>query len=342
MRSKKTGLHPFLILLAVALVSVLFVVSCGDDEATAVPRAADTGAAEAAAASAAASQAAKAAETAAMAAEEAVAQAAELAAAAQTAGTGESEAVEAALAAAAQAVAAAQAAAAQAATEFDALRDFTAAAIELSEEAAAQAAAAQAAAAAAEGAPKYGGTLRVGSIADSASLDPAIGIATPDVLIHQQVYDNLLMIQPDLSVKPELATSWEPNADNSSYTFNLRKGVKFHHGKDFKAEDVVFTFNRLLDPVIDSPVRATLEVIDEMVIIDDYTVRFDLVAPNSFFPTYLSVYQARILPARRGSRAADPGGVRHGALHPRRVPAGGTRDDGAVRRLLGGGQALPG
>ena len=105
------------------------------------------------------------------------------------------------------------------------------------------------------------------------------------------------MIQADLSVKPELAVSWEPNDDFTSYVFNLRKGVKFHHGKEFKAEDVVYTVNRWVDPVIDSSIKSTFDVITKMTIIDDYTLRFDLDAPNSFFPTYLSIFQARILPS---------------------------------------------
>ena len=273
MRSKKTSLHPLLILLAVALVSVLFVVSCGDGAtATAVPRVADEtdAAAEAAALAAAAeaadeaqaaeaaAKAAKAAETAAMAAEEAAA--AEAAKAAETA-----------------AMAAEEAAAAEAA----------------------EAAAAQAAelAAARAGAPKYGGTLRVAAIADSFTLDPALFWSVADIVIHQSLYDNLLMIQPDLSVKPELATSWEANDDNSSYTFQLRRGVKFHHGKDFKAEDVLFSFNRLLDPVVDSGGRTLFRDIEDIVALDDYTVRFDLEGPNAFFVEYLSMEIARILPA---------------------------------------------
>ena len=145
--------------------------------------------------------------------------------------------------------------------------------------------------------PKYGGTLRFATNADHFNLDPAKNLGVIDILVMQHVYDNLLMIQPDLSWKPELATSWEANDDFSSYTFHLRKGVKFHHGKDFKAEDVVFTFNRLLDPELDSPIRPTLEVIEEIVILDDYTVRFDLVGSNAFFPTYMSAVQGRILPA---------------------------------------------
>ena len=113
MRYKPATTHPILVLLAVALVSVLFVVACGDDEAPAASE--GTWAVESAAVVAAAAQASKAAETAAMAAEEAAAQAAELSAAAQAAGIEGSEAVQAAQAAAAQAAAAAEAAAAQAA-----------------------------------------------------------------------------------------------------------------------------------------------------------------------------------------------------------------------------------
>ena len=147
------------------------------------------------------------------------------------------------------------------------------------------------------GEPKYGGTLVFALPPNSISLDPPFQLGDPDVFITQATYDNLLMIQPDLSTKPELATSWEPNDDLSSYTFHLRQGVKFHHGKEFKAEDVAFTFKRLLDPVLDSPARSIFEVIKDIVVLDDHTVRFDLVAPNGFFPESLSIFQARILPA---------------------------------------------
>ena len=231
MRSKAASLHPLLIILAVALVSVLFVVSCGSSaDPTAVPTAADDSGAAAAEAAAAAA-----------------------------AGAAEAAAVE-------------------------------AAAAELAELAAAEAAA---------GTPKFGGKLKVAMYANHLTLDPPMtGLSITDIFVTQGAYDNLLMIQPDLSVKPELATSWEPNANLTSYTFHLRKGVTFHHGKEFKAEDVVFTFERLLDPTIDSPARSTYEpVIDEIVALDDYTVRFDLKGPNAFFLDTISIYQARILPS---------------------------------------------
>ena len=144
---------------------------------------------------------------------------------------------------------------------------------------------------------QYGGTLTVTTFGTHTTLDPPFQVTQSDIIVTQHTYDNLVMIQPDLSLKPMLATSWEPNDDLTSYTFNLRKGVKFHHGKDFKAEDVVSTFQRLLDPELDSPARSSLSVIKDMVILDDYTVRFDLDAPNAFFVEALSLYQGRIVPS---------------------------------------------
>ena len=48
------------------------------------------------------------------------------------------------------------------------------------------------------------------------------------------------------SIQPSLAESWEISPDGTEYTFHLRQGVKFHNGNDFTAEDVVYTFNRML------------------------------------------------------------------------------------------------
>jgi peptide/nickel transport system substrate-binding protein len=150
----------------------------------------------------------------------------------------------------------------------------------------------------APGEPKRGGTLTMAMYTEHTTLDPpVVGLSVMDIAITQATYDNLLMIQPDLTVKPELATHWEANDDLTSYTFYLREGVKFHHGKDFKAEDVVSTFARIQDPVLDVPIRTTFEVVTDVVALDDYTVRFDLVGSNSFFPDSLSIYQVRIIPS---------------------------------------------
>ncbi len=152
---------------------------------------------------------------------------------------------------------------------------------------------------------RYGGNLRAAHLSDTSTLDPALTLSLSDQVINQSAYDNLVLRMPDLSLRPMLAVSWEANADLTSYTFKLREGVKFHHGKEFKAEDVVYTFKRLLDPETGSPGAASLGFLDDIVAVDDYTVRFDLSAPSVTLPDTLSIYQAKIVPSDiDGSRLA--------------------------------------
>jgi peptide/nickel transport system substrate-binding protein len=131
----------------------------------------------------------------------------------------------------------------------------------------------------------------------SSSLDPPLLLGEFTLPITMQVYESLVKVTEDLELEGRLATSWEANDDLTSYTFHLREGVTFHHGKEFKAEDVIYSFNRLLDPEIDSPARSTLAVIENMVEVDDHTVRFELASGNAFFPEVLSIYQAKIHPS---------------------------------------------
>ncbi len=71
-----------------------------------------------------------------------------------------------------------------------------------------------------------------------------------DYTMPQNIYDRLLDIEVDdagvSKIVPSLAEDWDISGDGLEYTFHLRQGVKFHNGNDFTAEDVVYTFNRLL------------------------------------------------------------------------------------------------
>lgn len=148
-----------------------------------------------------------------------------------------------------------------------------------------------------DGQPKSGGTLRIGLTPNTYTLDPAFMINTEDYLATQCAYDNLIMRQPDLTLKPMLATSWSPNADLTEWTLKLRPGVKFHHGKEFSAEDVVYTYKRVLDPATGSPGRAAIDFIKDVVQVDDLTVRFVLSEPNSFLPDAMTTVHMRIVPS---------------------------------------------
>ena len=142
-----------------------------------------------------------------------------------------------------------------------------------------------------------GGTLRIGTTADTKTLDPALLLTNPDIWVTEAVYDNLVTHDYDMNVKAVLAESWEPNEDLTSYTFQLRRGVKFHNGKEFTAEDVVYSIKRLIDPEVGSPAKSSLDFIVDVVALDDYTVRFDMEESNAFLPDALCLYQGRIIPS---------------------------------------------
>ena len=143
---------------------------------------------------------------------------------------------------------------------------------------------------------KYGGTLRVAGPPTHTTFDPHIVCCTMDWEVSFAVYNALVRRMHDGSYKPDLAVSWEANDDVTQWTFKLRQGVKFHNGKDFTAEDVVFNFKRLIDPEVGSPILGQLDFIEDIVALDDYTVRFDLSRPNAFFLEPLTVVQANIIP----------------------------------------------
>lgn len=87
-----------------------------------------------------------------------------------------------------------------------------------------------------------------------------------------------------LKMEPCLAESWEISPDQLTYTFHLRHGVKWHDGEPFTAEDVKYTFDKLMDPKVDAAeVRSYFLNIKSCDILDPYTVRFT--ATERYFKT---------------------------------------------------------
>ncbi len=102
-------------------------------------------------------------------------------------------------------------------------------------------------AAAAEGDPVMGGILRV-SMAVQEMADPALFDWVEKSNQARHIVEYLTYTGPDNITRPYLAESWEPSDDLKTWTFRLRKGVKWNNGDDFTADDVVFNFKRWLDP----------------------------------------------------------------------------------------------
>ena len=148
--------------------------------------------------------------------------------------------------------------------------------------------------------PKKGGTLRMG-LAGANTSDSWDGRTHSDsfmiMMAHGCVFDCLTEIAADGSLKGELAESWEASADAKTWTFNLRKGVKFHNGKDFGADDVIASLNMHTTEGAKSAAKPIVSAITEMKKMNDHQVVMTLAAGNADFPYLLSDYHILMYPA---------------------------------------------
>lgn len=128
------------------------------------------------------------------------------------------------------------------------------------------------------------GELRIGMQYDLGNLDPQVLTSVTDKQMTVNLYDGLVQYKlGTVEVEPDLAEKWTPSADGKTWTFNLRKGVKFHSGYgELKASDVKFTFDRLQDPALKSPNASLLKGV-KVEIVDDYTVKFALEKADAAF-----------------------------------------------------------
>ena len=96
-------------------------------------------------------------------------------------------------------------------------------------------------------APKQGGTLVFGRGGDSVGLDPAYETDGNSFMVCDNVFEALVAYADEsTSLEPGLAKSWDIAADGKTYTFHLRKGVRFHDGTPFNADAVVFSIGRMM------------------------------------------------------------------------------------------------
>ena len=143
------------------------------------------------------------------------------------------------------------------------------------------------------------GTIRVALGTTLNNLDPAKQTIGDEYIYTHLVFNGLSRIEPDMTVKPDLAESWAASDDLKTWTFKLRSGVRFHHGKAFGADDVVATVKRILDPATGSRGRSNLTMIESVEASDPMTVVFKLNAAYAGFADIFADRQLRILAADR-------------------------------------------
>lgn len=167
---------------------------------------------------------------------------------------------------------------------------------------------------AASGAARTGGVLRVAvPIAGATeSIDP-LKTFTGQTLSFV-LWDRLTWVDAEQRVVPELATKWSSNPELTEWTFKLRPGVTFHDGRPFGAKDVVYTFERMLDPEIASQALATFAPLldaDGVRATNDTTVVFKLKRPAWDLPALVADNRLGIVPAGMPTDdvASDPIGT---------------------------------
>jgi len=130
---------------------------------------------------------------------------------------------------------------------------------------------------------KEGGWITVANIEDPDSLDPHKTIMATASSIMTWIYDSLFYIGEDGLPHGQLAESWEVSDDSRVLTVTLREGRTFHDDTPVNAEAVAFTFNRLLDPANAAPARDQVGTLEEVNVLDEYTVEFVFAEPYAPF-----------------------------------------------------------
>ena len=151
-----------------------------------------------------------------------------------------------------------------------------------------------------QSAPSRGGTLRLG-LAGANTSDSWDGRTHSDtyqiVMAHGCVFDCLTEVNAAGELVGELAESWEASPDAKVWTFNLRRGVDFHSGKPFGADDVIASLQMHVAEDSKSAAKPIVSAVTEMKKMNDHQVQFTLAAGNADFPYLMSDYHLLMYPA---------------------------------------------
>lgn len=135
--------------------------------------------------------------------------------------------------------------------------------------------------------PIRGGVLRVAHTGEPPTLDLhwTTGAPTQDIAIH--IYEGLFALSGRYEPRPLLVDRWSVSPDRRTYTFGLRRGVLFHHGREMIADDVVASLLRWGQ--LAARGRELFREVEGLVAVDPYTVRMQLREPNGLVPLALAI-----------------------------------------------------
>ncbi|MDD5436601.1 MAG: peptide-binding protein [Candidatus Omnitrophica bacterium] len=127
--------------------------------------------------------------------------------------------------------------------------------------------------------PCYGDAIVVSSISDARTLVPILASDSASSDICSMVFNGLVKYDTDVRLTGNLARSWDILENGLVIVFHLRKDVRWHDGVPFTAKDVLFTYNKLIDPNVKTPYSGDFERVRSLEIVDDYTVKITYKEP---------------------------------------------------------------
>lgn len=160
------------------------------------------------------------------------------------------------------------------------------------------------------GGGKVGGAFQMRLNAEPPTLDPAMVTDTISSQVVENLFDGLVQYDQNLSVRGAIARDWSVSEDGLVWTFHLNHGVKFHNGREVTADDVLYSFTRILDPATHSPrgwmfaeVKGAEDFQTQKAptvagfrVVDPYTFEVTLARPFTPFLSVLAMPNAAIVP----------------------------------------------
>ncbi|MBB3215344.1 peptide/nickel transport system substrate-binding protein [Ochrobactrum sp. RC6B] len=158
---------------------------------------------------------------------------------------------------------------------------------------------------------KQGGSMIVTYKDDVSTLDPAIGYDWQNWSMIKSLFDGLMDYEPGTTnLRKEIAEDYTISDDGKTFTFKLRKGVKFHNGRELNADDVKYSIERVVNPKTQSPgagffgsivgfedaSAGKAEALSGITVVDPYTIKFELSRPDATFLHVLALNFAHIVP----------------------------------------------
>ncbi len=167
----------------------------------------------------------------------------------------------------------------------------------------------------------HGATLRVANAGDIQSMDPHSLNESLQLAFMNNVYDSLVSRGKDMAVIPMLATKWTQTSP-TVWRFDLRKGVKFHDGTPFTADDVIFSFKRGADA--GSDMKGYTSPIKEIRKVNELTVDIETVTPFPILPDTLTAFAIMSKKWCEENKAEHPVDRRKGVENTASFKANGT------------------